>query len=114
MNLKDLKSFLDFKSQQYESIEFITHDPIQIPHQFSHKKDIEIAAFLSATIAWGNRVSILKSAQRIMDLMDAAPYDFIINHQENDFKNFNGFVHRTFNGQDLKYFESSFRRVCDR
>ena len=81
MNPKDLKSFLDFKSQQYESIEFITHDPIQIPHQFSNKKDIEIAAFLSATIAWGNRVSILKSAQRIMELVDYAPYDFIINHR---------------------------------
>ena len=85
MNPKDLKSFLDYKSQQYESIEFITHDPIQIPHQFSNKKDIEIAAFLTATIAWGNRVSILKSAQKIMELMDDAPYDFILNHQEHSF-----------------------------
>ena len=111
MNPKDLKSFLDFKSQQYESIEFITHDPIQIPHQFSNKKDIEIAAFLSATIAWGNRVSILKSAQRIMELMDEAPYDFILNHQEHNFKNFNGFVHRTFNSQDLKYFVRALQNI---
>ena len=111
MNPKDLKSFLDFKSQQYESIEFITHDPIQIPHQFSNKKDIEIAAFLSATIAWGNRVSILKSAQKIMELMDDAPYDFILNHQEHNFKNFNGFVHRTFNGQDLKYFVKALQNI---
>ena len=73
MNPKELQSFLDFKAQQYESIDFIAHDPIQIPHRFSQKKDIEIAAFLSATIAWGNRVSILKSAQRMMDFMDDAP-----------------------------------------
>ena len=66
MNPKELQSFLDFKAQQYESIDFIAHDPIQSPHRFSQKKDIEIAAFLSATIAWGNRVSILKSAQKIM------------------------------------------------
>ena len=111
MNPKELKSFLDFKSQQYESIEFIIHDPIQIPHQFSNKKDIEIAAFLSATIAWGNRVSILKSAQRIMELMDEAPYDFILNHQEHNFKNFNGFVHRTFNDQDLKYFVRALQNI---
>ena len=111
MNPKDLKSFLDFKSQQYESIEFITHDPIQIPHQFSNKKDIEIAAFLSATIAWGNRVSILKSAQKIIELMDDAPYDFILNHQEHNFKNFNGFVHRTFNSQDLEYFVRALQNI---
>lgn len=111
MNLKELRSFLDFKVQQYESIDFIAHDPIQIPHQFSQKKDIEIAAFLSATIAWGNRVSILKSAQRMMDLMDGSPYDFILNHQEKDFKSFKGFVHRTFNEQDLVYFIRSLNNI---
>ena len=96
MNPKELQSFLDFKAQQYESIDFIAHDPIQIPHRFSQKKDIEIAAFLSATIAWGNRVSILKSAQRMMDFMDASPMIFL-NHQK-DFKIL-CFVHRTFNSR---------------
>jgi uncharacterized protein (TIGR02757 family) len=111
MNQKELHSFLDFKAQQYESIDFITHDPIQIPHQFSEKKDIEIAAFLSATIAWGNRVSILKSAQKMMDIMDNSPYDFVLNHREKDFKNFKGFVHRTFNEQDLKYFVRALQNI---
>lgn len=111
MNLKELQSFLDFKAQQYESIDFITHDPIQIPHQFSKKEDIEIAAFLSASIAWGNRVSILKSAQKMMDIMDNSPYDFVLNHQLKDFKNFKGFVHRTFNEQDLKYFVRALENI---
>ncbi len=111
MNQKELQSFLDFKAQQYESIDFITHDPIQIPHQFSEKKDIEIAAFLSATIAWGNRVSILKSAQKMMNIMDNSPYDFVLNHREKDFKNFKGFVHRTFNEQDLKYFVRALQNI---
>lgn len=111
MNLKELQSFLDFKAQQYESIDFITHDPIQIPHQFSKKEDIEIAAFLSASIAWGNRVSILKSAQKMMDIMDNSPYDFVLNHQQKDFKNFKGFVHRTFNEQDLKYFVGALENI---
>ena len=66
MNKQELKSFLDFKSQHYESEFFIAHDPIQIPHQFSKKEDIEIAGFLTATIAWGNRVSILKSSQKLV------------------------------------------------
>jgi uncharacterized protein (TIGR02757 family) len=111
MNQIELHSFLDFKAQQYESIDFITHDPIQIPHQFSEKKDIEIAAFLSATISWGNRVSILKSAQKMIEIMDKSPYDFVIHHQEKDLNNFKGFVHRTFNEKDLKYFVKALKNI---
>ncbi len=111
MNPDELKSFLDYKSQQYESVGFIAHDPIQIPHQFSKKEDIEIAAFLSATIAWGNRVSISKSGKKMMDMMEASPYDFVLNHQENDLKKFKGFVHRTFNEQDLSYFIVSLKNI---
>lgn len=111
MNPKELQSFLDFKAQQYESVAFIAHDPIQIPHQFSKIRDVEVAAFLSATIAWGNRVSILKSARKMMDLMDASPHDFVLNHQKKDFKRFKGFVHRTFNEQDLIYFISALKNI---
>ena len=111
MSPKELQSFLDFKAEQYESTAFITHDPIQIPHQFSKKKDIEIAAFLSSTIAWGNRLSIIKSAQKMMDMMDLSPHDFILNHQEKDLENFKGFVHRTFNEQDLMIFVKALKNI---
>ena len=111
MNHKELQSFLDYKAQQYESIAFIQHDPIQIPHQFSKKEDIEVAAFLTATIAWGNRVSILKSAQKLIDMMDASPYDFIIHHQKKDLTPFKGFVHRTFNENDLMYFFTALKNI---
>ena len=111
MNQKELQSFLDFKAQQYESAAFISHDPIQIPHQFSKKEDIEIAAFLSATIAWGNRVSILKSALKMMAIMDDSPYDFVLHHQEGDSKKFRGFVHRTFNEHDLLYFVKALKNI---
>lgn len=111
MNLKQLQSFLDYKAKQYESVAFITLDPIQIPHQFSKKEDIEISAFLSAIIAWGNRMSILKSAKRMMNMMEESPHEFILNHQEKDLKKFKGFVHRTFNEQDLIYFISSLKNI---
>ncbi len=111
MSPKELQSFLDFKAQQYESTAFIAHDPIQVPHQFSKKKDIEIAAFLSSTIAWGNRLSIIKSAQKMMDMMDLSPHDFILNHQEKDLENLKGFVHRTFNEQDLMLFVKALKNI---
>lgn len=107
----ELKSFLDFKVAQYNSPEFITTDPIQIPHQFSKKEDIEIAGYLTATISWGNRKSILTNANSLMERMDNDPYSFVINHSQEDLSSLDNFVHRTFNDQDLKYFISSLKNI---
>ncbi len=113
MTLKrsELKEFLDTKVQQYNHPNFIESDPIQIPHQFSKKEDIEISGFLTAAIAWGNRKSIINNANRLVNLFDNAPYDFILNHQEHDLKKLNSFVHRTFNGDDLIQFVKSLRHI---
>lgn len=111
MKKSELKSFLDFKVQQYNTPDFIESDPIQIPHQFSKKEDIEIAGFLTATIAWGNRKSILKNANRLMEMLDQSPYDFVLNYSESDLDHLSGFVHRTFNESDLIYFLKSLRNI---
>ena len=84
LNKADLKEFLDSKVVQYNNPKFIESDPIQIPHLFNKKEDIEISAFLTATIAWGNRKSIISNAKRMMQLLDHAPSEFILNHQETD------------------------------
>ncbi|MDR6843566.1 TIGR02757 family protein [Flavobacterium granuli] len=101
MNKTELKSFLDEKVLQYNTLDFIESDPVQIPHLFTQKEDIEIAGFLSATIAWGNRKMIIKNSQKMMDMMGNAPYDFVMSHQETDLERLETFVHRTFNGQDF-------------
>lgn len=107
----ELKSFLDFKVDQYNRPEFVETDPIQIPHLFNKKEDIEIAGFLTATIAWGNRKSILKNAHSLMESMDKAPYDFTMNHKKDDLRVFDNFVHRTFNEKDLRFFISSLQNI---
>jgi uncharacterized protein (TIGR02757 family) len=112
VNIKDeLRDFLDQKVVQYNRPEFLTTDPIQIPHQFSKKEDIEISGFLTATIAWGNRKSIVKNAQEMMDQMDRSPYEFVMKHTEQDLKSLDDFVHRTFNGEDLRYFVKGLRNI---
>ncbi len=103
MNPSELKSFLDEKVILYNNPNFIESDPVQIPHLFSQKEDIEIAGFLSATIAWGNRKMIIKNAHRMMDLMGNAPYDFVMSHNEYDLERLENFVHRTFNGGDFAH-----------
>ena len=84
MTNSDLKSFLDEKVALYNNPSFIESDPIQIPHLFSQKEDIEIAGFLSATISWGNRKMIIKNSHKMMDLMGNSPFDFVMSHSEND------------------------------
>lgn len=111
MTTTELKEFLDFKVDQYNNPEFITTDPVQIPHQFTGKEDIEIAGFLTATIAWGNRKSILKNANSLLKLLGNSPYDFVLNHSEEDLESLENFVHRTFNGTDLKYFVKALQNI---
>ena len=111
MNKKELKEFLDAKVAQYNHPKFIESDPIQIPHQFSKKEDIEIAGFLTATIAWGNRKSIINNANKMMNLLERSPYDFICNHQDADLEKLHPFVHRTFNGNDFIQFVKSLKHI---
>ena len=100
-SLKGIKTILDKQYEQWNHLNFIENDPIAIPHQFSKKEDIEISAFFTALIAWGNRKSIIKSANTLMQLMDYQPFEFIIQHQELDLIKLERFVHRTFNSTDL-------------
>ncbi|MBF8149667.1 TIGR02757 family protein [Winogradskyella sp. F6397] len=107
----ELKDFLNEKVNLYNNPKFIESDPIQIPHQFSKKEDIEIAAFLTATIAWGNRKSIIKNANRMVELLDYSPFEFIMQHQESDLEKLSPFVHRTFNGDDFMQFIKSLQHI---
>jgi uncharacterized protein (TIGR02757 family) len=110
-SLSELKEFLDFKFDQYNQPSFIETDPISIPHLFSSEEDIEIAGFLTATIAWGQRKSILKNARRLMQLMGNTPYSFIMDASDEALENASNFVHRTFNNADTLYFLKALRHI---
>lgn len=107
----ELKLFLDEKASFYNQKWFIINDPISIPHRFSCKEDIEISAFLTATISWGQRAMILKKATLLMGLMENSPYEFITRYSSKEFSKFGSFVYRTFNGYDCIYFVSALREI---
>lgn len=111
MDKKLLKEFLDEKVVQYNNPQFIESDPIQIPHRFSRKEDIEISGFLVATIAWGQRKTIINNGLKLMDLMGDSPYDFVMQFSEKDEERLSGFVHRTFNSIDLTYFMYALQHI---
>ena len=107
----ELKEFLDEKVVQYNNLTFIESDPIQVPHSFNLKEDIEISAFLTATIAWGNRKMIISNAKKMMELLGNSPYDFVLNHKPQNLNVLSNFVHRTFNSTDLQYFIKSLKNI---
>ncbi|NQV78280.1 MAG: TIGR02757 family protein [Lutibacter sp.] len=111
MTKAELHQFLDEKVTQYNNPKFIESDPIQIPHLFSLKEDIEIAGFLTATIAWGNRKSIITNAKKMMEFLGNSPYDFVMNHKESHLENLDDFVHRTFNSLDFAYFMKALNHI---
>lgn len=109
MNQK-LKEILDEAVERYNQPNFIKDDPISIPHQFTKKQDIEIMGFWISMIAFGRRNMIIKNGNRLIELMDGAPHDFILNHQEKDRKPFLEFKHRTFQPIDALYFLEFFQQ----
>ncbi len=111
--MEDIKELLDELCERFNRPEFIEFDPISIPHRFSTNEDIEIAGLLSSTIAWGNRKAIVKSAGRMMEYMDNAPYDFVRNATDGDLLTLQRYVHRTFNGVDFTDFIIAIRSICD-
>lgn len=111
MDKKDLHQFLNEKVIQYNNPTFIESDPIQIPHQFSLKEDIEISGFLTATITWGNRKTIITNAKKMMGLLGNSPYDFVLNHKPHHIDTIEHFVHRTFNTNDFKYFITALQHI---
>lgn len=103
-DIKELKSFLDLKTKEYNQSGFIENDPVSIPHQYTLKQDIEITGLWASVLAWGQRVTIINKCNELFRMMDNAPYDFILNHKDSDLKVFESFKHRTFNATDTLYF----------
>lgn len=110
MQHKKIYELLECKYKQYNSPLFIENDPISVPHQFTKRQDIEIISFWVAMLAWGNRKSIITSGNKLVQLMDGTPHDFVLNHQEKDLKRFLCFKHRTFNATDALYFIEFFKQ----
>jgi uncharacterized protein (TIGR02757 family) len=110
-NIGNLKEFLDSKAAFYNQPFFIESDPIQVPKQFSRKGDVEISAFISASLAWGQRPVIIRNSLSFVNLLENQPYEFLNSASEKDFARVAHFKHRTFNGDDAFYFLLSLKNI---
>jgi uncharacterized protein (TIGR02757 family) len=109
--LDDIKEFLEQKVLEYNHQEFIASDPVLIPHQYSDSEDIEIAAFLTATISWGRRSQIIRKALELLHLLGNQPHDFVVNASPEQLRSFREFQHRTFQGLDAEYFMYALQHI---
>jgi uncharacterized protein (TIGR02757 family) len=104
LNIAQLRQQLDAQYERYNRPEFIQNDPIQIPHRFTSRQDVEISALFAALLAWGQRPTIINKCNELLRRMDNAPHQFITQHHDEDLKSLLGFCHRTFCDTDLLYF----------
>jgi uncharacterized protein (TIGR02757 family) len=112
--MEPVRELLERLHDKYNTADFIGDDPISIPHCFSAREDIEIAGFMAATIAWGNRKAIVKSALRMIEYMDGMPHDFVMNASDAELNGVLGYVHRTFNGSDFRSFILALRHIYEK
>lgn len=113
LSREELRELLDELHDKYNNPSFIEADPISVPHSFTNPIDREVAGFMAATIAWGNRRAIVQSSHRMMRYMDNAPADFVLNASEAEMAHLASFVHRTFNGVDFQDFVRGLRHIIE-
>lgn len=108
--MENLKEYLDFLVRKNNTEAFIKDDPVQFPHRYSDRRDIEIVSFLVATIAWGNRKMILNSSNKMLEMMGKSPYDYVMS---GGFENLEPekCVHRTFFNRDFMYYCNGMRGI---
>ncbi len=106
----DLATLLDREASRINSPDFIGSDPVQFPRRFDSLPDIEIAALLSATIAWGNRKMICNNCRKMLELMDYQPFSYVADRGYEDItERFN--IHRTFFSDDFTYYLRGLNRI---
>lgn len=111
LHIENLRSFLEGKYAQYNTVDFIPGDPVEVPHMFSSSADIEIAGFLTAVISWGRRESITRAGKELMRLMDFEPAAFVRYASKIEMARSDRFVYRTFNGLDVQVFVLAIRNL---
>lgn len=108
----DIRELLDREGARINSPEFIAADPVQFPRRFDRQQDIEIAALLSATIAWGNRKMICSNCDKMLRIMEGRPHDFVMERAYEELPE--GNIHRTFFTANLKHYLRGFHLIFSR
>lgn len=107
-----LKETLIGWAEEYNDPKYFQEDPIAFPRKFAGRlaageaslADVEIAALLSAHLAWGRRAMIVRDCGRMFDEMCWRPYNYVMN---GEYRNEDASLHRT-----IKW--SEFAAICGR
>lgn len=99
-------------AEEYHCCDFIAADPVQFPHRYTVKEDIEISGLLTAVLSFGNRIQILKKADELDRIMGHAPLTYVLSGKwRDDFPESDGrSFYRMLSYADVRgYFEKIYR-----
>ena len=94
----------------YHRADFLQSDPVQFPHRYTLKQDIEVSGLLTAIMSFGNRKQILKKADELHGLMGDSHYQYVLSCTwEKDFPS--GATNRFYRMLSYADFYGYFRRL---
>lgn len=108
--MQDIKDLLFKEAQRINQPDFALSDPVQFPKAFTTKQDIEIAAILAATLAWGNRKMIIRDVARLLDFAEGEPLRWLM-HRDFECIDDDANIHRTIFGRDIKWLLRGLRKI---
>lgn len=88
-------------ANKYNTVDFIKNDPVQFPHRYTQKRDIEVSAFITQWVAFGNRKQIVKCAETLDSLFNGAPYDYIMGGKWRQYENSDARLYRFYTWGDF-------------
>ena len=95
-----LKQKLDHHYRAFNKTK-LEPDPLQFPHLFEDKKDIEVMAFIASVFAYGNVTQINNSLQKFLMLSNNKPFSFIQNFKLEESNKEFSLVHRFYSSKDI-------------
>ena len=109
-----LHEVLEGLYRRYNRFELIEPDPLQFVYRYSETRDMEIAGFLAAALAYGRVHQIERSVDNLLSRMGDNPFEFVLNFNNSDRKKLNGFKHRFNTADDICELLSILRDVLRR
>ena len=97
----ELRDVLEQLYVKYNRFENIPPDPLQFVYRYSVFEDKEIAGLLSACLAYGRVQQIEKSLIRLFDIMEGAPFKFVMSFDYSGRQKLASFKHRFNTGDDI-------------
>jgi len=115
MDVSVNKAGLDVLYNRYNRRRYVHPDPLEFLYSYQTMEDLEIAAIIASSLAYGRVAQIVTSVSKVLDAMGASPFLFLSRASHAMlYGTFKGFTHRFATGRTLSCLLMGIKRTLDR